>query len=172
MTKEYIQDTLDEQFLSNPPRWSGYSITQEELALPGTDPAVQANWVSPSTNVVTELGDFLHLFDYTTNPGSVTYIGTNDVFIECVGDVSMTASAGNIVARFKWSKNGDSTTDSTRYLERKIGNGSDVGMITCTRMFEMSTGDYVDFFFGCDSIESIFVEKAEWKVKAIANIKA
>jgi hypothetical protein len=165
--------TIEEnEFLSNPPRWSGYSIVQEELEIPGTDPTVQANWVSPSVNVTTELGAFLHLFDYTTNPGSVTYTGTDDILIECVGDVAMTASSGNIVARFKWSKNGDSTTDSTRYLERKIGAGSDVGMITYTRRFELSTGDYIDFFFGCDSIESIFIEKAEWKVVTLAKVYA
>lgn len=168
MSKETNYDLAQQnEFLANPPRWSGYSKVTETLPITGTDPAVLASWKSPSTQVISEDTGLDHLFDYTTNPGSVTYIGTIPLIAECICFTSIRGSVNNVVSRFQWVKNG--APDSERFMTRKIGTGADVGLIGSTRRFEMVQGDYLDFYFGCDSICDLYIDHAEYHIKAIAK---
>ena len=168
MTKETNYDLAQQnEFLANPPRWSGYSEVTETLTIGGTDPAVVGNWESPSTQVISENSALDHLFDYTTNPGSITYIGTDDIIVRCVFNASVRFSANNAVSRFQWGKNG--APSATRFMTRKIGTGADVGSIGATRSFELSTGDYLDLFFGADTLGDLLIDHAEYSVTAVAK---
>ena len=164
-----LADIMKDNFLLNPPRWSGYSETQEALAIPSINTSLNAAWVSPSAQVVSDSDEFVHLFDYTTNPGSVTYIGDDDIIVECYGAISVSCSTNNVNSRLKWAKNGAPEDDPGRFIQRLIGTGADIGAVSSRRTFKLQKGDYIDFFVGADAVTTIYIEKAEWSIKAISK---
>jgi len=165
-----LSNILKDDFLSNPPRWSGYTTAQTPLLIPSIDPSLNGSWVSPDSNVIPE-DDLSHLFDYTTKPGSVTYIGTDPIILVCTSSISMTSNINNVKARFKWVKNGTPESEPDRFVSRKIGTGTDEGAISAERRFTAETGDYFDFYFGCDTAPvTLNIEKAEWGIVAISKI--
>ena len=168
MTQPFSQFAQNNYYV-NPPRWSGYSTAGEALSFSSgeTDPTVTANWKSPSTNVVSDNGDLVHLFDYTINPGSVTYIGEEPIILDCLGITSAESSANNTELRFQWAKNG--IPSGTRYLYQNIANGNDIISLPSMITYTLETGDYVDFFFNADKACTITIQNAEWKVRAVAS---
>ena len=164
-----LTNILENNYYVNTPRWSGNSTTGEVLTfgVGETDPTVNANWKSPSTNVISDNGDLLHLFDYTTNPGSVTYTGTQPVVVDCYGVVSAKSDVTNTLLRFQWAKNG--TTDPARFLYHNIGNSNDAISLPSTNSFVLANGDYLDFFFNADKACDITIDKAEWQVRGIST---
>lgn len=164
-----FSDYAENNYYVNIPRWSGYSTDGEDIVFGAgeTDPAINANWKSPSANVVSDTGDLLHSFDYTTNPGSVTYIGTQPIIVDCHGIVTASSSVTNTGLRFQWAKNG--TTDVSRFLFQNIGNANDAISLPSTNTFTLVNGDYLDFFFSADKACTIGIDKAEWQVRAIST---
>lgn len=158
------------KYYLKPPRWSGYSPLGEDLIFGAAevDPAVNANWKSPSTEVVSDEGEFRYLFDYTSNPGSVTYIGTQKILVECEAIVSTSSSVSNVLARLQWTKN--ATNSPTRYTQDVIGGANTSAQLNSARSFELETGDFLDFFFSVDKACTLTIDKAEWDVKAISTI--
>lgn len=164
------KDLHENQFLANPARWSGYTDTDIELTIPSSDPTLLASWVSPSTNVVAETGNYIKDFDYTTNPGSITYVGTDDIIIECSASITMTVGANFVGGRLKWAINGLPQSEPQRFIYREISSGADAGAISVQRRFTITNGDYIDFFFGADEAATLTIKKAEWGVIAVAKI--
>jgi hypothetical protein len=158
------------KYYVKPPRWSGHSPDPENLIFGAgeIDPTVNANWKSPSVEVVSDLGEYLYLFDYTTNPGSVTYIGTQKILVECEAIVSTKTSVANTLARLQWAKNG--ANSGTRYTQDVIGGANTSAQLNGQRNFELETGDFLDFFFSVDKACTLTIDKAEWDVKAISTI--
>ena len=154
----------------NPPMWSAHSPVDETLSFSASevDPTNPANWKSPSTQVVSDTGNFVHLFDYTTNPGSVTYKGTQTLMFECEAVCTVKSSAVNTEVRLQWVKNG--APSGTRFVVGVIGNANQSTLLHASRRFELSTGDYLDFYFSADKESIITIEHAEWEVIAIKTV--
>lgn len=165
----YGQNQVD-TFL-NPPRWSGYSTVQEDLSITVTDPSQSAAWKSPSQEVISENSDLSKYFDYTTNPGSVTYVGVHDIIVKCEANVSADSSENNTSIRLKWVKNGNPVDQPTRYISDKITTARSEAVLPCSRTFKLSTGDYLDFYFGADKVCTLSLYKSEYNITTIAILE-
>ena len=155
-------------FAVNPPRWSGFSVESEPIVITNTDPTQRSAWVSPSVKIISENGNLSKYFDYTTNPGSVTYMGPFPIIVEAIGFITQDSNTTGVESRVKWAKNGAPELDPTRYVYDKLGNQNTGVLLGISRNFELSYGDYLDFFFGCDTITTINMLKSEWKIKTLA----
>lgn len=159
-----------DDFATNPPRWSGYTIVNENLYIPTNDALLRSSWVSPS-NVEPENSNLTHLFDYTSNPGSVTYIGDYPIVVECIAHVSVSMDSGSGVIRYKYGKNGTPENEPDRFMNADVSFDSGIHVISSTRYLTLIKGEYIDFYLGCDTpLTTIKIERAEWKLKGIAKI--
>lgn len=155
----------------DPPRWSGYSVESEPIVIINTDPTQNAAWVSPSDKIISEGGEFSKYFNYTDNPGSITYIGEYDVLVEAVGFPSTQSAANGVEARLKWAKNNLPEADSGRYVVDLIGNQNTSALLGISQNFILTKGDFLDFFFGCDTLTTLNMMKSEWKIKTLAILQ-
>ena len=166
-----IYDVDEADFFMNPPRWCGYSVAVEPLIISNTDPSVLVSWMSPSIEVISESGDLAKWFDYTTNPGSVTYLGPFPIVVKCESNVSANHSENNSILRFKWSKNNTPNVDSERYITDKVTNARTEAVLPCSNIKKLEYGDYLDFFFGSDTLGTVYIDKAEYNITTIAILK-
>jgi hypothetical protein len=164
-----LSDINEQFFYLNPARWSGFSGASEDLIFGAgeLDPAVPANWKSPSTQVVADVGHFQYLFDYTSNPGSATYIGTQSIMVECEAITTLKATVSNVEARIQWALNG--APSDTRYVVDNIAGANTSALLPASRRFEMVTGDYLDVYFNVDKACTLTITKAEWETIAVAT---
>jgi len=104
--------------------------------IPGANVPVKALGTTSPVN--------LFRFDNGGTNNRLRYMGTKTKIFNIVASLSLTSTTSNQVLSMYFAKNG-AVINSTR-IQRKIGNGSDIGAASVSGTVELATGDYIELW--------------------------
>jgi len=133
--------------------------TRSALILSAPEAVIGDNtYRSPGTNVVQVDPKFTENINYTG--GSAVYVGLETIQIRISSTVSVSSVVANTTLFFTSGING--TPDTSQEITSILTKGGDVKELSHQAVFEISTGDTLDFYLKGNN--NMTIEKAVWLI--------